>query len=125
MTEAEQRRREVCIPVGERIRHFRDEARMTKEGLAEAADISTQYVSDIEQGRKCMNFIIFGRIAKALHIDMETLLYGCRAESPAEAWAMEYLRELTPMDRQYAADMLIHAARAILGSGPEDQGVRR
>lgn len=102
MTEAEQRRREVCIPVGERIRHFREEARMTKEGLAEAADISTQYVSDIEQGRKCMNFIIFGRIAKALHIDMETLLYGCRAESPAEAWAMEYLRELTPMDRQYA-----------------------
>ena len=44
MTEAEQRRREVCIPVGERIRHFREEARMTKEGLAEAADISTQYV---------------------------------------------------------------------------------
>lgn len=39
--------------VGERVYHSRKLARMSKEELAERLGISSQYVNDIEQGKKC------------------------------------------------------------------------
>ena len=38
--------------VGERVYHSRKLARMSKEELAERLGISSQYVNDIEQGKK-------------------------------------------------------------------------
>ena len=41
--------------VGERVYHSRKLARMSKEELAERLGISSQYVNDIEQGKKSMS----------------------------------------------------------------------
>lgn len=118
---SEQEKQRICIQTGERIRRFREELGITKERLAEAADISTQYVNDIELGRKCMGFTILASIAAALHVDMETLVYGRPKGDEAVSRAMDYLKELTPVERDMAASMLLHAARTAMALGPEER----
>ena len=115
----ETEKRQMCVETGERIRRLREETNMTKERLAEAADISIQYVSDIEQGRKCMGFTIFAEIARALHVSMETLAYGYQKEDPAVRRVAEYLMDLPPVERELAAKALMSAAGAARALGPE------
>ena len=43
---------DLSIQVGKRIRALRQEQGITVERLAEAADISVQYMSEIERGKK-------------------------------------------------------------------------
>ena len=67
---------ELGRQVGERIRTLRKAQGVTVERLAEAADISVQYVSDIERGRKNMTIPILKRIVLALHTTADYLLFG-------------------------------------------------
>ena len=115
MTQAE---KQICMETGRRVRAFREQAHLTKEQLAEAVEISTQYVSDIEQGRKRMNFIILAAISRTLHVDMETLVFGCREDGAVNRVAA-LLRELDPVQRELVAITLQQTARLALELGPE------
>lgn len=61
---------------GKRIREMREYQKLSREKLSEMADISTQFLADIETGRKGMSAITLKKICDALHISADSIVYG-------------------------------------------------
>jgi transcriptional regulator with XRE-family HTH domain len=59
---------------GRRLRDLRKERGLTQEALAEAADLSGNYISDLELGRKVPSLTILVRLSQALDIAAGDLL---------------------------------------------------
>ena len=55
-------KRQMMKDVGARVYALRTAANMSRETLAERLNITPQYVSEIEQGKKCMNMSIFAEL---------------------------------------------------------------
>ena len=68
---ADEAKKKLCIEVGQRIWQYRKDAGMTKEALAERMDITSQYLNDIEQGKKCMSMAYFVRLGQIFHISLD------------------------------------------------------
>ncbi|MDD6483912.1 MAG: helix-turn-helix transcriptional regulator [Clostridiales bacterium] len=62
--------------MGIRIKAIRNEKGLTREQLAEKADISTQFLADIEAGNKGMSAATLYKLSKALCISGDYLLFG-------------------------------------------------
>ena len=116
----EQRKKEWLAQVGERVWKCRTGLGLSREKLAERLDISPQYVSDIEQGKKCMSMAIFVELSQVLEVSLEYLAHGTQPEDPAVERLERHLRQTTPLDRELAAHMLLLALKAAEALGPED-----
>jgi transcriptional regulator with XRE-family HTH domain len=68
--------RDICVEVGKRIRSLRRERGWRQIDLAESADISENYVSDVEMGKKEICIRTLQTIAKAFGISVSELLRG-------------------------------------------------
>ena len=64
------------VEVGRRIREIREYQHFTREQLSEKANISIQFLSDIENGYKSMTVLTIINLAKALNISTDYLLLG-------------------------------------------------
>ena len=62
--------------IGRRIRELREYQHMTREVLAEYADTSIQFLADIECGRKGMTTYTLFKLANALHVSADYIIYG-------------------------------------------------
>ena len=62
--------------LGYRIRYLREEKGLSIEALALEADINRNYLGDLERGTRNPTLKVLERIAKALEIDLSTLLQG-------------------------------------------------
>lgn len=62
--------------IGIRIKRLRDEKRLTRERLAEKAEISTQFLADIEAGNKGMSAATLYKLSKSLCVSSDYLLFG-------------------------------------------------
>ena len=60
--------------VGERIKKYRQERELTQERLAELCDLSTNFISIIECGKKRPSLDTFAKIANALNVSADMLL---------------------------------------------------
>ena len=60
--------------VGRNIRAYRTEAGLTLEKLAEKADLSWPYLSEIERGRENISLDKLARLAKALNVTLSRLV---------------------------------------------------
>jgi transcriptional regulator with XRE-family HTH domain len=69
------------IPVGERIRFYRQSRRKTQAVIAGLAGVTEDYLSQIERGLKTPSTALLHRLARALGVPT-SVLFG---ESPAEA----------------------------------------
>lgn len=67
--------------VGKRIREIREYQHLTREQLAEQADISVQFLADIEVGRKSMSINTLFKLSNALHVSNDYLILG-KIDSP-------------------------------------------
>ena len=65
---------------GRRLRELRKERGLTQEALAEAADLSGNYISDLELGRKVPSLTILVRISQALSVSTPALLVDFSAD---------------------------------------------
>ncbi|HEX8617064.1 MAG TPA: helix-turn-helix transcriptional regulator [Thermoanaerobaculia bacterium] len=59
---------------GRRLREIRKEHGLTQEALAEFADLSGNYISDLELGRKVPSLTIIVRLSQALGVAVADLL---------------------------------------------------
>lgn len=91
--------------IGKRVRKVREYQKLSRERLAEKADISTQFLSDIELGRKSMTTTTLCSISTALMVSADYLLFGTEAEEKNTPLA-EMLRSLSKEERRIAEDML-------------------
>lgn len=70
--------------IGNRIQSVRKERGYTREQLAEYADVSVDFLWQIETGRSSMNAQNLGKIAAALDVTTDYLVYGKTAYSENE-----------------------------------------
>ena len=96
------------VAVGERIRTMRESSHLTREQLAEQANISIQFLYDIENGAKSMTVPTIINIAAALCVSTDYLLLGMRSEYPSDldASLIAQLQALHPKQRQVACELL-------------------
>lgn len=66
---------------GRRLRELRQSRDLTQEALAEAADLSGNYVSDLELGLKVPSLTIIVRLSQALDIAASDLLTAFTREA--------------------------------------------
>ena len=62
--------------IGERISYIRKERGYTQLKLAELANISIQFLSDIENNKKSMTVKTLRQIADSLNISTDYIIYG-------------------------------------------------
>ena len=66
---------------GRRLRELRQSRNLTQEALAEAADLSGNYISDLELGLKVPSLTIMVRLSQALDIAAADLLTAFTREA--------------------------------------------
>lgn len=101
-------KKDLNIAVGGRIRKVREHQHYTREQIAERADISAQFLADIENGYKSMTAATIINLANALHTSTDYILLGTSQNDDTEG--MEELQSLLtaiPKDkRAYAVELV-------------------
>ncbi|MCL2052790.1 MAG: helix-turn-helix domain-containing protein [Lachnospiraceae bacterium] len=68
--------KKIDLYVGYRIRGLRENQNYSREKLAELAGISSDFLSDIENGKKSFTVSVLQAICKALDINPDFILFG-------------------------------------------------
>lgn len=118
--EKKQRDPEV-VAVGRRIRLARQGRRMTLEQLAEEAETSVQFLSQVEKGEQSMTMIKFGKLARALRVSSDYLLFGEEGLEDHVALAAEFLREMRPIERELLAQTVVSLEGLLKELRPENE----
>ena len=97
--------------ISRRLRETRKRLGYTQSQLGERADISMQYVAELEHGRKSMSVVTLAKLADALCVSADYLLWGKEEDDAALIKA-----QLATIEAAYMQDALelIHVfARAV------------
>lgn len=100
--------KEINVEVGNRIYDRRRSLGYTREKLSEMADISVQFLADIEKGRKTMTVNTLRRVAAVLGITTDYIVNGCeeKREDEENIKISETLNSLSPYHRSQAGKLL-------------------
>jgi transcriptional regulator with XRE-family HTH domain len=71
---------DVLVALGQAVRALRLERGFSQERLAEESGLHPRYVSDVERGRRNVGMVNIDRLARALAVDLPTLMAGVEAE---------------------------------------------
>jgi XRE family transcriptional regulator, aerobic/anaerobic benzoate catabolism transcriptional regulator len=94
--------------LGDRVRQARARRGMTRKQLARDSGISERYLAQIESGKGNISVLVLRRLAKALNMSIELLLFE-GPEPPVElTHAVEFLRRLAPDELKLARHMLLY-----------------
>ncbi len=104
---ARQERDPELKAIGRRIRLARQGRKMTLEQAAEAAETSVQFLSQVERGEQSMTMVKFSRLAKALRVSSDYLLFGSDRLSETSALAVDFLAALSPIERELLSRQVI------------------
>ena len=69
-------KKDLNIEIGSRIRQIRECQKKTREQISEVANISPQFLFDIESGKKGMTSQTIINLAKALNVSTDFILIG-------------------------------------------------
>lgn len=105
----------VCMPnnIGSNIAVERRKQNMTQEQLAEASDITINYLSKVERGAsKQVSAITLSSIAKALNVSIDSLINkdnskNLREIGPKQRQLESYLNSLNYTDRENLSDHIL------------------
>lgn len=100
------------LEVGQRISGLRKAFGYTQEKLAEMADISVQFLIQIEHGKKTMKVATLRRLSAALSVSADYIINGSdRISGDEEVNAI--LSALSETDRRNAVKLLAVFAEAV------------
>jgi transcriptional regulator with XRE-family HTH domain len=71
---------DVLVALGLAIRARRVERGFSQERLAEESGLHPRYISDVERGRRNVGMVNVDRLARALSVDLPTLMTEVEAE---------------------------------------------
>ncbi|MBQ8612705.1 MAG: helix-turn-helix transcriptional regulator [Ruminiclostridium sp.] len=103
---------ELNIEVGARITELRKQRGYTRERLSELADVSVQFLADIEKGRKSMTVATLKRIAAALLSSTDYIVNGTTENSDNDG-IISILNTLSDKNRKQAEKILTAFAEAV------------
>ena len=96
--------------IGIRIKQLRISQGLTRERLAEKAEISTQFLADIEYGNKGMSAATLYKLCKALSVSSDYLLFG---NNENVAGIEDIINSIPDNKKNYAKKLLELFAQAI------------
>jgi transcriptional regulator with XRE-family HTH domain len=67
-------RLDLLVALGSSVRALRLRQGFSQERLAEESGLHPRYISDIERGRRNIGFVNLDRLARALSVDLATLV---------------------------------------------------
>jgi len=104
--------------LGEYLREQRRQAQMSLRQLAEQADVSNPYLSQIERGLRRPSAGVLSQIAKALHISAESLYVraGILDLDESGARMVEHAIALDPQLTERQKTALLDIYRSFVGS---------
>lgn len=73
-------KKEINVQIGKQIKQAREEGRLTQEQLAEAVDVSPQYVSDLERGVVGVSLGTLRNICITLGVSNDRILFSKATE---------------------------------------------
>ena len=91
--------------VGQRIFETRKNKKYTREQLSELAEISVQFLSDIEKGKKTMTVTTLRRVATALNVTTDYIVNGTKEIDNSNIYAI--LNSLPEKRRKQAEKILL------------------
>lgn len=103
---------EKCVAVGKRISKLRKNLGLTQEKLAEQADISIQFLVQIEHGKKTMTIATLRKLCAALSVSADYLINGTESFPCCEE-VKSILSPLSDNDREKAIKLLSAYAKII------------
>jgi transcriptional regulator with XRE-family HTH domain len=81
--------------VGKRIREVRKEKKLSQEKLGELANLSSPYISDIENGKVNGSLLSYYQIAKALKVTLSSLVFNINtSDKKTEAELIELFSQV-------------------------------
>lgn len=93
--------------IGLRVRALREQQSLSRERLAEAANLSVQFLADIETGRKGMTVLTLRKLAVALRCSADELIFGSPAWDHNESPSLPaHFSSLSPQQLNLASDIL-------------------
>ncbi|MCI8473735.1 MAG: helix-turn-helix transcriptional regulator [Oscillospiraceae bacterium] len=114
-----------AVAVGRRLKLARTMRKMTQEKLAEAADTSVQFLSQLENGEQTMTMIKFGRLATALRVSSDYLLFGRQGINDRAALAAEFMAGLAPIQRELLTQTMLDMGAMLEAVRPENEEYER
>lgn len=105
--------------IGQRIRLARKTKGLTLEQLSEAAETSTQFLSQLERGEQGMTMVKLGRLAKALGVSTDYLIYGREPAHELAALAADYLSSMNPIERDILSRTITNFRQLLDTLSPE------
>ena len=92
--------------LGERVRTMRSRRGMARRILAQQARVSERYLAQLESGQGNCSIVLLRRIARALGLPIEELVYD-RPDRPVEALLVaQFLERLSPAALEEARELL-------------------
>lgn len=95
--------------IGKRIKEVRVSQGISQEKLSELAEISPQYMSQIETAARKASLTSLVKISNALGVTLDELLFGNRPERPGEIRdeLSKIFSDCTPYEKQVLYEVLI------------------
>lgn len=112
-------RNNLNLEIGSRIREIREYSHYTREYLVEKANISVQFLADIETGRKSMTVKTLKSLSLALNVSSDYLLFGSPNLSCPHVETSNLsllLNNLTHEEQQYAEEMIKIYIKALVNA---------
>ncbi len=103
---------EQNIEVGTRITELRRKRGYTREKLSELADVSVQFLADIEKGRKSMTIATLRKLSSALLVTTDYIVNGTLIQDN-NSDIISILDSLSDKNRKYAEKILAAFAEAV------------
>ena len=76
--------KELRDVIGRNLRMIRTERKMTREQIAEAVGVSTTFYANLETGNKMMSVTTLKKVADALDVSTDSILYEDRPSQAAD-----------------------------------------
>lgn len=97
---------DLLTGIGKRVRKTREHYKLTREQLAEMANISPQFLVHIENGTKSMTVNTICNLSRALNISADYLLFGMDDTDFNRTLAVEALASMLPEEKELAERIL-------------------
>lgn len=94
------------IEIGQRLRQRRTELGLTREKMAELADIGTGYYGQLEVGTSQMSIDTLVKLSRSMRLPMEYILLGEGYEPGDSSAVMDLLSRCTPRELSLAEQVL-------------------
>lgn len=104
--------------IGQRVKAIRKMKKLSQAELAESVDLSVNYISFIETGKRHTSLEALIRIADELGVTIDHLLYGNQIhdEDTYCAEASELLRDCTQYERNIIIEVAAAAKESLRGN---------